>query len=215
MYAEVANLGNAGDMCAGADWVELFNSESKASSLVGMVLVDDNGLGDSSQLVLGSVSCPQTLAPGAYVLYCRDGDAHVGAVPYVGCGFAFGLGSSDTAFLYSNASSGELVDSTPGCCAASGMASFGRLPDGTGGFAVLATRTPGAANLMHPPSVPPPPRSPPPPSAPKSLIVINEVADLGNAGDVCAGADWVELFNDGPAATSLANVVLAGELCTP
>ena len=162
--SEVAATGNNDDICAGADWIELWNPTEEAASLVGMILVDDKGHGHSDRLALGAAGCPQTLNADEYVLYCKaPGSAYIGATAYANCGFAYGVGDGDTINLYVNATHDILVDTTPHCCTDQMTNSFCRTThDGTGAFHVCETRTPGTQNYMDPP----PPASPsPPPSA--------------------------------------------------
>ena len=96
--------------------------------------------------------------------------------------FNFGLGSPETVRLYL-ADETTLVDSyswTPHAAT-----TYGRCPDGTGAFTTTGGPTKGAANNCAP------------------LVKINEVESDGGTP-----ADWVELYNYGTEAVSLAGLVL-------
>ena len=150
VISEVADKG-AADACDGEEWIELHNAGDSAAPLNGLILHDDKGASDEDALALGG-----SLGTGEYLLLCRKAD------------FEFKIGGSDTVSLSLN---DTVVDTTPACCADSDERSYGR-PYGTSEFAVLATRTPGAANVgaaalpSPPPSPPPPPPSSPEPPSP-------------------------------------------------
>jgi hypothetical protein len=153
-----------------------------------MVLTDRNG--QSGNLTLGASGCPQTLPPATYITYCRSGAAILGTASFPGCGFVFGIGGSDRVDLYLSASDSTRLDTTgSGCCANSVDMSYGRTSlDGSGPFAVLPGRTPGAPNVW--------------------TVVISEIADQGNANDACNDAEYIEPYNPTSVAVSLVNLVL-------
>jgi hypothetical protein len=180
---EVADIGAAEDLCAGSEWVEIFNPTSSTWALSGIALVDGAlaARGTPRQLQLGAPHCPQSLAPGKFLVLCARGPVFVGRRPRgvsdvhmwdehlpadANCSFLFRIAPTDTIGLYLGTSSASaaaaLLDATEGCCAGSSSASYGRVSaDGTGGFSRLPIRTPGAVNVLLPPSPPPVPLSPP------------------------------------------------------
>ena len=173
---EVADKEDSTDLCLGEDWIELYNPSSSAASIEGLVLVDDKGHGDSDQLVLGGAGCPVSMGAGEFLLLCRRSKAILAGVDYPSCGFTFGIGGGDTISLHVNTTHDGYLDTTPGCCANSNTLSFGLAStSGAGSHTVLPVRTPGVANIW--------------------TIFINEVASDGNAGDMCLGEDYVELYN--------------------
>ena len=126
VISEVADKG-AADACDGEEWVELHNNGDAAAPLTGLILHDDKGAADEDALALGG-----SLGAGEYLLLCRKAD------------FEFKIGGSDTVSL--SLDDTVVVDTTPACCADSDERSYGRVHS-TSEFAVLATRTPGAANV--------------------------------------------------------------------
>ena len=150
VISEIADKG-AADACDGEEWIELHNNGDAGDSLDGLILHDDKGAADEDAYQIFG-----WLGVGSYLLLCRN--EH----------FAFKIGGGDTVSLSLN---DTVVDTTPACCADSDERSYGR-PYGTSEFAVLATRTPGAANVgaaalpSPPPSPPPPPPSSPEPPSP-------------------------------------------------
>ncbi len=134
------------------DFFELMNTSDATVDLSGFKVADLDGATNGPKLT-GALTLPAgtTLAPGALLLFTEG----MTAGPSTSCGSAqvtscftvtFGLsaGNGDSVFLVD--SSGATVmrgDAPPN--AHPGMASYGRLPDGTGSFQVTA-RTPGLPN---------------------------------------------------------------------
>ena len=173
LISEVADKGDDTDICAGEDWIELFNPTANNEALTGIVLVDDKGHGHTDRLVLGAAGCPQILNAGKYMVLCKAGKAYIDGTAYEPtgsgtCGFSFGVGSGDTLNLFLNATHEHYLDNTPGCCAGDETKSYGLTTlDGTGTHSILPVRTPGVQNIW--------------------TVMINEVASTGNAADACAG----------------------------
>jgi uncharacterized protein YjiK len=71
----------------------------------------------------------------------------------------------------------------------------------TGAFEVFKIRTLGAPN--------------PAASWARSAIVINEVTNQGSLDDACVGADWVELYNMMPSATSIKGMAIDDSSSSP
>ena len=63
---EVANKGGGG-VCAGEDWIELFNMGAAEVDLAGYKLHDDKGAADED---VWTFPAGQTIAAGAYKLIC-------------------------------------------------------------------------------------------------------------------------------------------------
>lgn len=133
------------------DWVELFNPGLNTNDLTGWVLKDND---DSHAYVL-----PQgtSIAPGEYLLL---DEADLG----------FGLGGSDSARLFD--ASGTLVDSYD--WAAHAATTYGRCPNGGGGFQTTSASTKGSENACA------------------ISIKLNEVESNGGTP-----GDWVEILNSG------------------
>ena len=135
---EVADKGSP-NTCSGSDWVELFNQHSQPVSLAGLVLHDDNGAADSRAFALSKLAPDQqTMAAGAYLLLCVQGDG-VGSP-------AFKIGGDDTVSL-TDAASDKVVSTT------------GKLGDDNGAgdkttgyfgglYEYTYAATPGAANVL-------------------------------------------------------------------
>lgn len=157
---------------------QLFNPTASAVTITGMVLVDSKGHGHSDQLVLGATGCPTSMPAGSYVLFCKNSHAYLydstGSLTstHNGCGFAFGLGSTDIANLFTSVSDNTLISSstTSASPATDGTSSWARPSvDGTGSMVTTKVRTPGKKNVF---------------------LVVNEMNTEGTSGDICAGEDW-------------------------
>jgi hypothetical protein len=90
--------------------------------------------------------------------------------------FGFGLGGGDSARLFD--AGGNVVDSHS--WTSHSVTTYARCPDGSGGFGDSTTVTKGGANDCS------------------VVVSINEVESSGGSP-----GDWVELYNDGPAAADL------------
>ena len=96
---------------------ELHNAGDATATLDSLFLHDDKGAHEDALALSGS------LGAGEYLLLCRKVD------------FEFKIGGGDTISI---STSGEVVDTTPACCADSDERTYGRV-HGTSEFAVLAT----------------------------------------------------------------------------
>ena len=165
--------------CANADWVELFNPTSGAIDLRGVVLSDDHGPSSGEALALGVGPCPSTLPPGEFLLLCgQSGPASRHSIrspppdqleEHDGCGFAFGIGGSDTVSLYLPGSASTVIDTSGNLnnMGHDSTESMGRrAPSKASPFVELA-RTPGRANDDIVASPPPPPHLPIAPGLPQ------------------------------------------------
>jgi len=141
VISEVADKGTTGT-CAGRDWVELFNPTASAVALAGYVLHDDKGAADGDSYTFPAGS---SLSGGGFLLLCCADEA---AVPV---GPKFKVGGDDTITLLD--SSGASV-STTGALPNSGKfdQTYSLLPT-LAEFAVTATATPAAANVITAPAV--------------------------------------------------------------
>lgn len=142
----------------GDDWVELKNTGTTAIDLGGMVLADtDTEVDGGAPRVADGVTFPAgtSLGAGQYLLIVV-GLSMPGMGPQMAClGDAgpmtcyhanFGISASRGERIYLLTSSGaELTHADYPMNAAPDGSTWGRLPDGTGGFAVTRP-TPGAAN---------------------------------------------------------------------
>ncbi|GAB3199613.1 hypothetical protein GCM10027062_16760 [Nocardioides hungaricus] len=151
------------------DWVELYNTTGSAISLSGAILSDSN---DSNALALTG-----TIAAGGYAVF----DVST----------SFGLGNPDSVRLFEGSTSGELVNSTS--WVAHSPTTWGRLPNGTGGFAITGGATRGALNV-----------------GPGSIgnidgVVLNEIEGSADA----TNGDWVELLNTTGSTIDISGAVIA------
>jgi hypothetical protein len=144
------------------DWIELYNPTGFMVSLAGYVVKDN----DNTHVY--TIPAGTAIAAGGYYLV---EEASLG----------FGLGAADSARLFAPGGA-TLLDSYS--WTAHAATTFGRCPNGSGGFTTTTSVTKGAANDC---SIP---------------IKINEIESSGgNPGD------WVELFNPGLIAFDLGGFV--------
>ncbi len=133
------------------DWIELYNAGTTTVNLSGF-LVKDNDDSRTTALPAGT-----TIAPGAFLIVEETT-------------LGFGLGAADAARLFDPA--GVLIDSYT--WTAHATTTYGRCPDGTGGFTTTTTSTKNAPNDC------------------RAAIKINEVESNGGTP-----GDWIELYNSG------------------
>ena len=122
-----------------ADWIELYNSESRPVRMDGMFLTDDLSLIGSTQFEIPELNF---IAPDGFVKWIADGDLAQG-----GDHVNFSLASlGEPIALYNRAKS--LVDKREITQAAIGI-SEGRLPDGSSTITKFPTTpTPGKSNYL-------------------------------------------------------------------
>jgi len=144
------------------DWVELVNTALVPADISGLQFKD------ADDAHLWSVPAGTSIAAGGYVVF-DEAD------------FGFGLGSGDSARLFT-ADGAAVIDEYSWTEHAT--TTWGRCPDGLGDFALTASPTKGAANDCAP-------------AAAAGSVVINEVES--NADTV----DWVEFMNIGGTAVDL------------
>ena len=143
------------------DWVEFYNTSAAEVDLSGFMFRDND---NTRQYVLPA----GTKVPANGFLVLEEAQ------------FGFGLGAADQARLF-GADGTTLVDSYS--WSAHAATTYGRCPDGTGGFTTTAAPTKGAVNNC---------------ASPATTIKVNEVeSNLGLPGD------WVEFYNTGVAAVDL------------
>jgi len=144
------------------DWIELFNAGTTSVNLSGF-LVKDNDDTRTTALPAGT-----TIAPGAFLIIEEST-------------LGFGLGSADAARLFDP--TGVLIDSYS--WTAHATTTFGRCPDGTGGFTTTTTSTKGAANDC------------------RAAIKVNEVESNGGTP-----GDWIELYNSGSTTLDISGYII-------
>ncbi len=142
------------------DWIELYNPSASAVDIGGYVFRDNSATG---YVIPAGTTIP---ANGYFVIE--------EAV------LSFGIGAPDEARLF-RPDGTTLVDSY--AWSAHAATSYGRCPDGTGGFTTTAAPTKGAVNNC---------------ASPSTSIKVNEVESNGGLP-----GDWVELYNTGAAAVDL------------
>ena len=142
------------------DWVELYNPSASSVDIGGYVFRDNAATG---YVIPAGTTIP---ANGYFVI-------EEAVLP-------FGIGAPDEARLF-RPDGTTLVDSYS--WSAHAATTYGRCPDGTGGFTTTAAPTKGAVNNC---------------ASPATTIKVNEVeSNLGLPGD------WVEFYNTGVAAVDL------------
>lgn len=144
------------------DWIELFNPTAAPVAIGGWVVKDND------DTHVSTIPAGTTIAAGGY--YVVE-EAQLG----------FGLGAADAARVYNPF--GVLVDAYD--WSAHAAVTYGRCPNGTGGFAPNAASTKGAANDC------------------KTAVRINEVESNGGVP-----GDWIELYNPGAAPADLSGYVI-------
>jgi hypothetical protein len=119
---------------ATGDWVEVLNTDDHPVNLGGWTLTDS----DPEHAYI--FPDDTVLASGGFLVVFKS-ETH---------GFTFGLGGEDQVQLYD--SEGAAVDSVSWTSKqVASDTTYGRMPDGTGGFVVLYDATPGGPNASTPP----------------------------------------------------------------
>jgi len=144
------------------DWIELFNVGTVSVDLSGFI-VKDNDDSRTTTLPAGS-----TIAPGAFFIIEETM-------------LNFGLGSADAARIFD--ATGVLIDSYSWTSHA--PTTYGRCPDGSGGFSTTTTSTKGAANNCA------------------GSVKVNEVESSGGTP-----GDWIELYNAGGSPVDISNYII-------
>ncbi|WP_062137467.1 lamin tail domain-containing protein [Demequina aestuarii] len=152
-----------GDVLGGADWVELINTGDTTADVSGLVFKDDD---DAHAFAIPDGT---SIPAGGFLVLTEYDD-----VDHPEGDFDFGLGGSDTARLFADDGTTLLDTFTQ---AGHAEATYGRCPDGTGGFVDTASATPGAANDC------------PTPATPETAFRINEAQSTGET------ADFIEVVN--------------------
>ncbi|MEI9812750.1 MAG: lamin tail domain-containing protein [Acidobacteriota bacterium] len=151
-----SNLGVPGD------WIELFNPSASPVNLAGFVVKDNDDTHNYT------IPAGTTIAAGGYLVV---EEAQLG----------FGLGSADSARLFDTTAT--IVDSYT--WTAHAATTYGRCPNGLGGFITTSSATKGTANDCG------------------VAVKISEVeSNLGVPGD------WIELVNPGVSTADLSGFVL-------
>ncbi|MBN1426237.1 CotH kinase family protein [Candidatus Fermentibacteria bacterium] len=171
------------------DWVEIANAGSAPVALGGMILTDNVG-DPGSHFVFPDL----VLQPGGYVVVWADNEPQQG--PFHA---PFGL-----------ASAGEEVHLLQGMVTIDQVTypqlgvdvSWGRWPDGTGAWQLLAQATPGAQNENT--------------TDPEEIVLfINEFLALNtgtNQDEAGEYDDWVEIYNPGPDPVQMGGLFLTDDL---
>ena len=152
--------------CSGGDWVELHNASAVGGWLDGLALSDDPAAPEDGYVFPADTWVD---AGGSVVVTAEE----------LGFGVACG---ADTVALVDGL--GVVLDQVDAPASPPDQ-TWGRLPDGTGGWAATSP-TPGAANAAAP--------------EPPAGLALNEVR--------CSGGDWVELHNPSAAGGWLDGLML-------
>jgi hypothetical protein len=154
------------------DWAEIVNTTTVTIDLTGWKFRDE------LDTHVYSFPAGATLAPGAYRVLEQSA-------------WSFSLGDADSARLYD--STGRLLDSFAWTTPAA--TTYGRCPDGSGGFTVTSSVTRGAGNDCGPPPPPPPTIAPWP--GLDAVIPVDEPAMFpSNLSDLTYAADLDPALDD-------------------
>jgi hypothetical protein len=157
---EIYSRGVDGD----EDWIEVYNTSASPVDLTGYTVYDSGGQSGSKP----KKAFPDgTTIPGNGFVYIRSegsGDAS-----------DFGI-SSGGEWIWLDGLSGTAVDSVLVAAMDVGQ-SYGRFPDGSENWQLLARLTPGAPNSDTP--------------LPVNYILMNEIYSRGITGNL----DWIEVYN--------------------
>ncbi len=175
-----------------ADWVELYNKGNKVVDIAGMYITDAPGDDTKYQEIPSGNSNVTTIPPkGFLVLICNAADSGGTDLPtQIKDGKIFidmGLSSSKDNNVAIYTPEKTEVDISGDFNGLEDDKSFGRLPDGTGGWEVLTSKTPGVSNDNTAPIV--------------GDLVINEFM-VSNDTTLVPGVDndfpdWIEIYNTG------------------
>ena len=176
----------------GADWIELYNKGSKAVNIADMWITDNPGEeADYHQIPITHINITTIPPKGFLVLICGATDAGGADIPTSiidGKIFiAMGLSSSSDNFAAIYNPEKTESDKSDDFNGLEDDKSFGREADGTGNWAVLATKTPGASNDGSVPAV--------------GDLVINEFMASNDTTSVPGVEgdfpDFIEIYNTG------------------
>ena len=124
------------------DWIELLNAGSETIDLTGMYLSDK-----SSRPLKWQFPADTSIAAGGYLLVWADDDA--GDSPGLHASFKLSAGGESVVLSDVDARDNALIDSVDFPALAADV-SYGRAPEATGPFGVLAVASPGAATPVVP-----------------------------------------------------------------
>jgi hypothetical protein len=163
---EIYSRGNVDE----PDWIEIYNNSDSQADISGYKIYDTGGQtgGKPKKAIPAGTVIP---ARGFYVIVVDDGSES-----------GFGLSSAGEEVWFENAS-GNVIDNIV-FPALEPSQSFGRMPDGTGGWAILNKITKGSANNDTPAA---------------TVILMNEIFSKGADPDF----DWIEIFNGSAVAVDI------------
>lgn len=191
----------------GYDWIELYNSGTKAIDLGGLYVTDtENGVDTKYQIPTGR-SIP---AGGYMVLLCSDDASLTGEYVHLGMKLSTDEGKDNNIFIYSP--QGVLVTSSAAFGYTSGIGSdghgldaeksYGRAQDGGSVWQVFDIPTPGAPNSDLKPG----------------KLVINELMASNDAFVTDENGeydDWFEIYNSGDLPVDIGGWYVTDDLATP
>lgn len=171
------------------DWIEIANAGPSPVALGGMILTDNVG-DPATHLVFPDL----TLPPGGHLVVWADNSPQQGPLH---APFALDDTGEDVFLLQGMVTVDQV--SFPGLGA---DVSWGRWPDGTGGWQILAEPTPGGANQMQ--------------IEPEDVVLfINEFLALNtstNQDEAGEYEDWIEIYNPGPEPVQMGGLFLTDDL---
>ena len=176
------------------DWIEIYNAGTIAVDIGGMWVTDDLTNLATSQIPTTAPDST-TIQPGGYLILWADkepeqGVLHLDDVKLSGDGEQIGLTAADGVTVLDSLTYGPQTTDI----------SYGRYPDGSNDWELMAAPTPGESNTQ---------------SAPEMNIVMNEFMshnDLAWPGPNEEYPDWIELYNSGNVAVDIAGWSLTDDL---
>jgi hypothetical protein len=119
------------------DWFELHNPTDQAVDLAGMFLSDDLGDPQKWEIPAGTV-----IEPGGFLLLWADEDADQGPLH---TSFKLNADGEELGLFDTLANGNGVIDSVSFPAQESDV-SYGRVPDGNGGWSFMNAPTPGSSN---------------------------------------------------------------------
>jgi len=163
------------------DWIELYNAGTEDIDLGGMHLTDNIGSATQFHIPAGTV-----IPAGGYLVLWADRDWEGGHLNFKlsGAGEYVGLFDSQAGY-YAPIDAVYFPPQTPDV-------SWGRFPDGDGGWHAMTTPTPGGPNLLEPPQFLEVARTPTWPDAGESVTV---TAVITAGSPVVSATLWYDVGN--------------------
>ncbi len=194
------------------DWIELYNTGTKAIDVSGMFITDAPGVEGEYQQIPTDNPTVTTIPPKGYlVLICGAADANGNdMVTQIKDGkvlIVIGLCSSTDNFVALYTPDKKEIDKSDDFNGLEDDKSFGRESDGAATWVVLATKTPGKSNDGSAPVA--------------GTLVINEFMASNDSWSIpgedpsATFPDWIEIYNTGETAIDMGGWYVTDDLDDP